>query len=820
MDLNRFTDKAKEALQMSQEIAVRYRHTQLDEEHVLLALLEQRDGIAAMILRAAGKDPGFIKTQVENALARAPKVQVSGAGGGPAQVYVTPVLYQLLTETAWQQAERLHDNLIATEHILLALLESTGGAAAILRNTGLTQDEVDRALLQIRGSQTVTDEGAESKYAALERFSRDLTEMARKGELDPVIGRDEEIKRLIQVLSRRTKNNPALIGEPGVGKTAVVEGLAQKVIANQVPENLKGKRVIALDLGAIVAGSKFRGEFEERLKAVMDEIRKAKGEIILFIDELHTVVGAGAAEGAIDAANMLKPALARGELQCIGATTLDEYRKHIEKDSALERRFQPVFLEEPSVEETVAILRGLRDRYEKHHQVKIEDSALEAAAKLSGRYITDRHLPDKAIDLIDEAGAKKHIETAYTPPDINELEGRITQLESERESAAMAQDYQRAAQLKQEIESLRADLNEKRAAWEAERGGAEAVVTEEDIAQIVSGWTGIPVSRMFEQEAQKLLAMEQRLHERVIGQDEAITAVSDAIRRARAGLKDPKRPIGSFIFMGPTGVGKTELARALAEFLFDDEEAMVRLDMSEYQERHTVSRLIGAPPGYIGYEEGGQLTEAVRRRPYRVILFDEIEKAHPDVFNVLLQILEDGRLTDAGGRTVDFKNAVVIMTSNIGTQWMKAAALGFRVEQEEADFQAMKTRMLEELRRIMRPELLNRMDEIIVFHPLTREQIRRIVDLMVARVGKELEERRMSLQLTDAARDVLAEAGFDEEYGARPLRRTVQRMVENPISKGILEGQFREGDTVIVDVEEDHLVPRLLVPAGRAATRD
>jgi len=813
MDLSKFTDKAKEALAMSQEIAVRYRHTQLDTEHLLLALFEQRDGIAAMVLRAAGKDPAAVKTQVENVLARAPKVQVSGAGGGAAQVYVTPALHRLLTETAWQQAERLHDNLIATEHLLLALLEAPGQAGQILRGTGLTQDEVDRALLQIRGAKSVTDEGAEAGYAALERFSRDLTDMARKGELDPVIGRDEEIKRVIQVLSRRTKNNPALIGEPGVGKTAVVEGLAQKVIANQVPENLKGKRVIALDLGAIVAGSKFRGEFEERLKAVMDEIRKAKGEIILFIDELHTVVGAGAAEGAIDAANMLKPALARGELQCIGATTLDEYRKHIEKDSALERRFQPVFLEEPSVEETIEILRGLRDRYEKHHQVRIEDAALEAAAKLSARYITDRHLPDKAIDLVDEAGAKKHIETAYAPPEVNELEGRIAALESEREQAAMAQDYQRAAELKQQIESLRVELNQRRGAWDAARGGDGAVVTEQDIAQIVSGWTGIPVSRMFEQEAHKLLDMEQRLHARVIGQDEAVTAVSEAIRRARAGLKDPKRPIGSFIFMGPTGVGKTELARALAEFMFDDEEAMVRLDMSEYQERHTVSRLVGAPPGYIGYEEGGQLTEAVRRRPYRVILFDEVEKAHPDVFNVLLQILEDGRLTDAAGRTVDFKNTVVVMTSNIGTAWVKAGSLGFGAQQAEADFKASKTRMLEELRRVMRPELLNRIDEIIVFHPLSREQIRQIVNLMVARVGEQLKEHGLSLQLTDAARDLLAELGFDDEYGARPLRRVIQRLVENPISKGILEGQFREGDTVIVDVEDGRIVPKLLVPA-------
>ncbi|HUT74763.1 MAG TPA: AAA family ATPase [Armatimonadota bacterium] len=815
MDLSKFTDKAKEALAISQEVAVRYRHTQLDAAHVLLALLEQREGIAPLILRRAGIDAAAVQTQVENALARAPKAQVSGSGGGQMQIYVTPALHRLLTETAWQQAQRLHDSLIAVEHILLALLETPGDAGGLLRAAGLTQDGADRALREIRGAHSVTDETAESKYAALERYSRDLTDMARKGELDPVIGRDDEIKRLIQVLSRRTKNNPALIGDPGVGKTAVVEGLAQKVVANQVPENLKGKRVIALDLGAMVAGSKFRGEFEERLKAVMDEIRKAKGEIILFIDELHTVVGAGAAEGAIDAANLLKPALARGELQCVGATTLDEYRKHIEKDSALERRFQPVFLDEPSVEETVEILRGLRDRYEQHHQVKIEDSALEAAAKLSARYITDRFLPDKAIDLVDEAGAKKHIETAYTPPEINQLEGRIGQLESEREGAAMAQDYQRAAQLKQEIDSLRADLEARRGEWEAGRGEDAATVTEEDIAQIISSATGIPVSRMFEQEAHKLLEMEQRLHERVIGQDEAVVAVSEAIRRARAGLKDPKRPIGSFIFMGPTGVGKTELARALAEFLFDDEEAMVRLDMSEYQERHTVSRLVGAPPGYVGYEEGGQLTEAIRRRPYRVILFDEIEKAHPDVFNVLLQILEDGRLTDASGHTVDFKNTVVIMTSNIGSQWMKAS-VGFMPEQRQADFEAMKERMLEELRRVMRPELLNRIDEIIIFHPLDREQIRRIVDLMVKRVEGQLGERAITLQLTDAARDLLGEAGFDEEYGARPLRRTLQRLVENPISGGILRGEFRPGDTVIVDVEDGKIAPRLLVPASRA----
>jgi ATP-dependent Clp protease ATP-binding subunit ClpC len=620
----------------------------------------------------------------------------------------------------------------------------------------------------------------------------------------------------MQVLSRRTKNNPCLIGEPGVGKTAVVEGLAQKIISAEVPRTLKNKRLLALDLGAMVAGSKFRGEFEERMKAVMDEIRRAQGEIVLFIDELHTVVGAGAAEGAIDASNMLKPALARGELQCIGATTLDEYRKHIEKDAALERRFAPVYVEEPSVADTIAILKGLQPRYEEHHQVTYDEAAIEAAARLSARYITDRFLPDKAIDLIDEAGSRKHLQAVMSPPEITKLEGQIGRLETEREAAALRQDYEAAARIKQEIEVLRTQLAEKQRQLEAASDGTDSRVTEEDIAHIVATWTGIPVSRMVAEEGERLLRMEEELHQRVIGQEEAVRAVSEAIRRARAGLKDPKRPIGSFVFLGPTGVGKTELARTLAEFLFDDEEALVRLDMSEYMERFAVSRLVGAPPGYVGYEEGGQLTEAVRRRPYRVVLFDEIEKAHPDVFNILLQILEDGRLTDSAGRAVDFRNAVIILTSNLGSQHLHATTLGFG-KGEEHNFARTREIMLEELRRVFRPELLNRIDEIIVFEPLTQEQILEIVDLMLSRVQEQLQERHITLQPTQAAKLLLAKEGFDTEYGARPLRRTIQRMVENPLARSLLQGEYHEGDTVELEAEDGGLVPRLLTPAPAEA---
>jgi len=815
MDVNKFTDRAKHVLIASQQIMRRYQHSQVDVEHVLLALLEATDGLANQIIERAGGDPAAIKRDVDAALARSPKVE--SGGGGTGQVYVTPALVEVLEKTAWDQAQHMGDSLIAVEHLLLAILErGRSEAARILESHGVNMEGVQRALVTIRGGQSVRDQGAEGRYQALERYSRDLTELAKQGKLDPVIGREGEIQRVIQVLSRRTKNNPVLIGEPGVGKTAVVEGLAQKVLSGDVPRTVKNKRVIALDLGAMVAGSKFRGEFEERLKAVMDEIRKAQGQIILFIDELHTVVGAGAAEGAIDASNMLKPALARGELQCIGATTLDEYRKYVEKDAALERRFAPVYVEEPSVEETIEILKGLRERYEEHHQVRYDDEALAAAARLSSRYITDRFLPDKAIDLMDEAGSKEHLRAVMAPPDINQLEAQIARLEEQREAAALRQDYEAAAKFKQEIELLRTDLDERQKRWEQQTGGRDARVTEEDIAEIIGAWTGIPVSRMFEQESEKLLHMEEQLHKRLIGQDEAVHALSESIRRARAGLKDPKRPIGSFIFLGPTGVGKTELARALAEFLFDDEEAIVRLDMSEYMERFAVSRLVGAPPGYVGYEEGGQLTEAVRRRPYRVVLFDEIEKAHPDVFNMLLQILEDGRLTDAAGRVVDFKNTVIIMTSNLGSSHVKASRLGFGVEDAGSDFAATRERMLADLRRTFRPELLNRIDEVIVFEPLSKQQIEQIVDLMLNRVRAQLTEKRIRLDVTEPARELLAAEGFDAEYGARPLRRTVQRLVENPIARSILRGEFRDGDTVVVDVQDGKLVPRLLVAVAQA----
>jgi ATP-dependent Clp protease ATP-binding subunit ClpC len=811
MDINKFTDRAKQALMASQEAMRRHQHSQVDVEHLLLALLESSDGLASEIIAKAGGDPAGVKRDVESALARGPRAEVTGGGTG--QVYVTPALLEILERTAWEHAQRMQDDLIAIEHLLLAIVtQERSDAARMLRSNGVTVEGLQRAVAEVRGGQRVTDQGAEGRYQALERFSRDLTELARQGKLDPVIGRDAEIQRVIQILSRRTKSNPVLIGDPGVGKTAVAEGLAQKIVSGEIPRTLKEKRILALDLGAMVAGSKFRGEFEERLKAVMDEIREAEGKVMVFIDELHTVVGAGAAEGAIDASNMLKPALARGELQAIGATTLDEYRKHIEKDTALERRFAPVFVEEPSVEDTIAILKGLRERYEEHHSVSYDEDALEAAARLSARYITDRFLPDKAIDLIDEAGSKKHLQVVLSPPDIAQLETQVSRLEEQREAAALRQDYETAAKIKQEIEVLRSQLDEKEKEWESETGEADSRVTAEDIAQIVATWTGIPVSRMFEEESDKLLRMEEELHKRVIGQDEAVHAISESIRRARAGLKDPKRPIGSFVFLGPTGVGKTELARALAEFLFDDEDAMIRLDMSEYMERFAVSRMVGAPPGYVGYEEGGQLTEAVRRRPYRVVLFDEIEKAHPDVFNMLLQILEDGRLTDAAGRVVDFRNTALIMTSNLGSQHARSGSLGLGAGDAAKDFARTREQMLEELRKTFRPELLNRIDEIVVFEPLSREQIEQIVDLMLNRVREQLTERDISLEVTEPARLLLAKEGFDPDYGARPLRRTIQRLVENPVARGILQGEYRGGDTVVLDVEDDKLVPRLLVP--------
>ena len=799
MRQDRFTEQAQEALALSQELVRGYSHSQWDVEHILLALLQQEKGLTGEILKKLGVDAQEVRSRVEGTLEKSPKVAYEGA-----MIYATPRTVRLL-ENAASEADRLKDEFIGTEHLLIAMAgERDGEAAAILRDFGIDQEKVYRALQDIRGGQRVTDPRAESKYGALEKYSRDLTMLAREGKLDPVIGREEEIRRVMQILTRRTKNNPVIIGDAGVGKTAIVEGLAQKIVADDVPDSLKGKRVIALDMGALVAGTKFRGEFEERLKAVMDEIRQAKGEVVLFIDEMHTVVGAGAAEGAIDASNMLKPALARGELQCVGATTLDEYRQHIEKDAALERRLQPLYIGEPSVEATIEMLRGLRPRYEAHHKIAITDAALVAAAQLSQRYISDRFLPDKAVDLIDEAASKLRIDTESAPEEVKELEKRVQQLLHEEEAASQRQDYERAAQLKAERLRLEEEYREAKTRWLQEKK-LDGVVDEEDIAELVSKWTGIPVSRMLEGEAEKLLHMEERIHERIIGQEDAVTVVSDAIRRARAGLKDPKRPIGSFIFLGPTGVGKTELARALAEFLFDDEEALVRLDMSEYMEKHTVSRLIGAPPGYIGYEEGGQLTETVRRRPYKVILFDEVEKAHPDVLSILLQILEDGRLTDGHGRTVDFKNTVVIMTSNLGTEEFQRQALGFSRETKSEE-QRLKGAVESALKRTFRPEFLNRIDEVVIFDPLTEEQIKQIVDLMMKELRRRLEEKKITVELTEEAKARLAKEGFDPVFGARPLRRTIQRQVENPLSKKILEGEFKEGNRVLVDVGADGFI--------------
>jgi ATP-dependent Clp protease ATP-binding subunit ClpC len=798
---DRFTEQAQQVLAASQELVRHYRHSQWDVEHILLALLQQEGGVTAEILKELGVETETVRQRVEQALERSPKVAYEGA-----QIYMTPRINSLL-RAALSEADRFNDEFVGTEHLLIAIAgERDGDAADILKEFAIDQEKIYRALQDIRGGQRITDPRAETKYRALEKYSRDLTELARQGKLDPVIGRDEEIRRVIQVLTRRTKNNPVIIGEVGVGKTAIAEGLAQRIVADDVPNSLKGRRVIALDMGALVAGSKYRGEFEERLKAVMDEIRRAQGEIVLFIDELHTVVGAGAAEGAIDASNMLKPALARGELQCVGATTLDEYREHVEKDRALERRFQPVFIDEPSVEETIEILKGLRPRYEAHHKIQISDSALEVAAKLSQRYISDRYLPDKAIDLIDEAASKIRIDTESAPSDVKSLEKKLKQLIDEEEAASQRGDYEQAANLKTQRLGLEKEYEETRSKWLQEEK-INNVVDEETIAELVAKWTGIPVSRMLEGETEKLLHMEEGLHRRVIGQDEAVTAISDAIRRARAGLKDPRRPIGSFIFLGPTGVGKTELARALAEFLFDEEEAMVRLDMSEYMEKHTVSRLIGAPPGYIGYEEGGQLTEAVRRRPYKVILFDEVEKAHPDVFNVLLQIMEDGRLTDGHGRTVDFKNTVVIMTSNLGSQEFQRGSLGFRQEaQSRSEQKRLQSAIESALKQTFRPEFLNRIDETIIFQPLTEEQIREIVDLIMKEVQARIEDRKITVVLTEEAKSWLAREGFDPNFGARPLKRTIQREVENPLSRKILLGEFKEGERVKVDLSPEGLV--------------
>jgi ATP-dependent Clp protease ATP-binding subunit ClpC len=798
MGPERLTEQAQEALAASQELVRRYHHSQWDVEHILMALLEQKDSLACEILKGLGVSDQLVKQQVERVLEKTPKVTQQGT-----QIFATPRVPAVMN-SAVAEADRLKDEFVGVEHILIAIAgEQQGDGARILRANGVDQESVYRALQKIRGDHRVMDSQAESKYRSLKKYGIDLTELAKNGKLDPVIGRDDEIRRVMQILSRRTKNNPIIIGEAGVGKTAIAEGLAEKIVADDVPDSLKNKRMIALNMTSLVAGSKFRGEFEDRLKAVIDEVRYSKGEIILFIDEFHTVVGAGAAEGAMDASNILKPALARGEMQCIGATTFDEYRKHIEKDKALERRLQPVFVDQPSVEATVQMLRALKPRYEAHHKVEITDSALEAAAKLSNRYITDRFLPDKAIDLIDEAASKLRIDLESAPPGVKKLEQEAKRLTNEEESASQRGDYQRAAELKAEMLRLDEEYKAAKNAWLREKK-IDRVVDESDIAESVSKLTGIPINRMLESQSKRLVNMEEEVHKRIVNQEKAVAAVSEAVRRAMAGLKDPKRPIGSFMFLGPTGVGKTELARALAAFLFDDENAMLRVDMSEYMEKHTVSRLIGAPPGYVGYDEGGQLTELVRRRPFRVILFDEIEKAHPDVYNILLQILEDGRLTDGHGRMVDFKNVVVIMTSNLGTQEAQKQSIGFRQE-KESDQEKLNVAIKNALKQAFRPELINRIDEIIIFDSLNQQQLRQIVDLLIEEVKKRLSEHKMAVELTDAAKAWLLKEGYDPAYGARPLRRAIQRYVENPISKGMLDGEYVEGNTILVDAKAEGL---------------
>jgi ATP-dependent Clp protease ATP-binding subunit ClpC len=798
MDVSKFSERAREALETAQGVVRRGPGNMLGTEHLLIGVLSLPGGIVEQVLNLVGIDKGAAMTRANQFAQNQP------AGSGPPTPAPADMLYlspraKAAIDIAVQQAQRMGDEFVGTEHLLLGIfLEGEGPGAAILKDLGASEDKLRQALAELRAGGTDYEASATGE-SMLKKYTRDLTALARDDRLDPVIGRDAEIKRVIQVLSRRTKNNPALIGEPGVGKTAIAEGLAQKIVAGDVPEMLRGKRVLALDLGAMVAGSKYRGEFEERLKGALDEVQRAK-DVVLFIDELHNVVGAGAAEGAIDASNLMKPMLSRGELQCVGATTLDEYREHIEKDSALERRFQPIIVPEPTVEETVAILRGLRDKYEAHHKVKITDEALAEAARLADRYISDRFLPDKAIDLIDEAASKLRIETTMLPPELREMELRLGELTREGAAAVQAQDYEKAAELKEQTDKIQETFVEAKNAWLADKGIADATVDADEIADIVSSWSGIPVQRMLQEEADKLLAMEENLHSRLIGQDRAVQAVAEAVRRARAGLKDPKRPIGSFIFLGPTGVGKTELARALAEFLFDDESALIRLDMSEYMEKFSVSRLVGSPPGYVGFDEGGQLTEAVRRRPYSVVLFDEIEKAHPDVFNALLQILDDGRLTDSKGRTVDFKNSVIIMTSNVGSGTIRQQQLGFSPENgHEASHESFEKRLLAELRHTFKPEFLNRVDDIIVFDPLSKEQLEQIVDLLLEHTRRLVEGQGMRLEVTAAARAKIVDEGYDVEFGARPLRRAIQRLLENPLSSELLRGSFHSGDTIRVD---------------------
>ncbi len=801
----RFTERAQKVIILAQEEARRLNYNFVGTEHLLLGLVREGEGVAAKALQQMGISLDRVRTEVE---------KVIGKGTSPpqGQIGFTPRAKKVVMELALAEARELGHNYLGTEHILLGLIrEGEGVAARVLENMGADLDKVRKQVIQLLGGQKYAGKGAGGRRAtktpALDTFGRDLTTLAAEGKLDPVIGRDKEIERVIQILSRRTKNNPCLIGDPGVGKTAIVEGLAQRIVDGKVPEILKERRVVTLDLGSLVAGSKYRGEFEERLKKVMQEIREAK-DVILFIDEMHTIVGAGAAEGAIDASNILKPALARGELQAIGATTLDEYRKHVEKDAALERRFQPIMVEEPTVEETIEILRGLRDRYEAHHRVEITDTALEAAARLSDRYVADRFLPDKAIDLIDEAASKVRLKSFVAPPNLKELEEKLERVRKEKEAAVQSQEFEEAARLRDEEHKLQEQLSRQQEEWEKKQVVAKNTVTEDHIAEIVSSWTGIPVRKMAVEESERLLHLEEELHRRVVAQDEAVRAVSRAIRRARAGLKDPKRPVGSFIFLGPTGVGKTELARALADALFGDEEAIVRIDMSEYMERHTVSRLVGAPPGYVGYEEGGQLTEAIRRRPYSVVLLDEIEKAHPEVFNVLLQVLDDGRLTDAKGRTVDFRNTVIIMTSNAGAHLIqREGRLGFKAaEDEEETYDKMKKTVMGEVRRTFRPEFLNRIDEIIVFHALSREHLAQIVDLELNKVADRLKEYGLELRVTGAAKKELVEEGFDPAYGARPLRRTIQRLVEDPLSDEMLRGKFTQGDRVLADFRNGKMV--------------